>query len=121
MNYKLVPQYDRIAIVRNPKVTRYGSIEIPAAQQKDQFIGRVLAVGQGVIGSDGAFHKTHYERGDIVLFGRYAGADIESFYLTTSDGLEIFFIKETDIYAKLEEVRAGETDVPLVVATDPHG
>lgn len=118
MNYKLVPQYDRIAIVRNPKVTHIGSFEIPEAVRKDQFVGRIVAVGQGKLLTDGAFHKTHYTRGDVVLFGRYAGADIEALFLRLPDGRELFFIKEEDIYAKLEEVREGEVDVPVVSVTE---
>ena len=84
--FKLVPQYDRIAIVRDPKVQRVGSLWVPTVAQKDMFLGRVLAVGQGSLLTDGSFHKTHYTRGDWVLFGRYAGADIENFFMTTSDG-----------------------------------
>jgi chaperonin GroES len=117
MAFKIVPQYDRVAIVRDPKVTKVGSLWVPTVAQKDMFLGRVLAVGQGKLLADGSFHKTHYNRGDWVLFGRYAGADIENFFMKTSDGQDIFFIKEEDIYAVIEEVREGEVDVPLVQVT----
>jgi chaperonin GroES len=114
MKYKLVPQYDRIAIVRDPKLTKYGLLEIPVPAQKDKFVGRVIAVGQGKLLSDGSFHKTHYKRGDWVLFGRYAGTDIEPMFLRLPDGREVFFIKEEDLYATIEEVREGEQDVAIV-------
>lgn len=117
MSFKIVPQYDRIAIVRDPKITKVGFLWVPAVAQKDMFLGRVLAVGQGKLLADGSFHKTHYNRGDWVLFGRYAGADIENFFMKTSDGQDIFFIKEEDIYAIIEEVREGEVDVPVVQVT----
>jgi chaperonin GroES len=117
MAFKIVPQYDRIAIVRDPKITKVGTLWVPSVAQKDMFLGRVLAVGQGKLLADGSFHKTHYNRGDWVLFGRYAGADIENFFMKTSDGQDIFFIKEEDIYAIIEEVREGEVDVPLVQVT----
>ena len=117
MAFKIVPQYDRVAIVRDPKITKVGSLWLPTVAQKDMFLGRVLAVGQGKLLADGSFHKTHYNRGDWVLFGRYAGADIENFFMKTSDGQDIFFIKEEDIYATIEEVREGEVDVPLVQVT----
>jgi chaperonin GroES len=121
MSFKIVPQYDRIAIVRDPKITKVGSLWVPTIAQKDMFLGRVLAVGQGKLLADGSFHKTHYNRGDWVLFGRYAGADIENFFLKTAEGADIFFIKEEDIYAILEEVREGEVDVPLVQVTQDAG
>jgi chaperonin GroES len=125
MQVKLTPQYDRIAVVRDPKLTRIGLIEIPVPAQKDKFIGRVIAVGQGKILSDGSFHKTHYHVGDWVLFGRYAGTDIDPMFLKLPDGREVFFIKEEDLYATLEEVREGEDEVAIVeiaqdvVVTDP--
>ena len=121
MSFKIVPQYDRIAIVRDPKITKVGSLWVPTIAQKDMFLGRVLAVGQGKLLADGSFHKTHYNRGDWVLFGRYAGADIENFFLKTAEGADIFFIKEEDIYAIIEEVREGEVDVPLVQVTQDAG
>jgi chaperonin GroES len=121
MAFKIVPQYDRVAIVRDPKVTKVGALWVPTIAQKDMFLGRVLAVGQGKLLTDGSFHKTHYNRGDWVLFGRYAGADIENFFMKTSDGQDIFFIKEEDIYAIIEEVREGEVDVPLVQVTRESG
>jgi chaperonin GroES len=117
MALKITPQYDRIAIVRDPKITKVGALWVPTVAQKDMFLGRVLAVGNGKLLEDGSFHKTHYSRGDWVLFGRYAGADIENFFLKTADGADIFFIKEEDIYAVIEEVREGERDVPLVQVT----
>jgi chaperonin GroES len=72
-----------------------GGILLPdSAKQKPQR-GRVLAVGPGKLRDNGERATLNVAKGDEVLFGKYAGNDIEV------DGREIKILRETDILAKI--------------------
>jgi chaperonin GroES len=72
-----------------------GGILLPdTAKQKPQR-GRVLAVGPGKIRDDGKRDPVAVMKGDEILFGRYAGNDIEV------DGKELKIMRESDILAKV--------------------
>jgi chaperonin GroES len=72
-----------------------GGILLPdTAKQKPQR-GRVLAVGAGKLNDKGERLALSLSKGDEVLFGRYAGSDIEV------DGREIKILRESDILAKV--------------------
>jgi chaperonin GroES len=72
-----------------------GGILLPdTAKQKPQR-GRVLAVGPGKLRDDGKRSAVAVSKGDEVLFGRYAGNDIEV------DGKELKIMRESDILAKV--------------------
>ena len=64
------------------------------AKQKPQR-GRVLAVGPGKLLDDGQRAAVAVVKGDEVLYGRYAGTDIEV------DRKEIKILRESDILAKV--------------------
>src|SRR2546426_11080085 len=72
-----------------------GGILLPdTAKQKPQR-GRILAVGPGKLRDDGKRNPIAVTKGDEILFGRYAGNDIEV------DGKELKIMRETDILAKV--------------------
>ncbi|MCS6852432.1 MAG: co-chaperone GroES [Gemmataceae bacterium] len=72
-----------------------GGILLPdTAKQKPQR-GRVLAVGPGKLRDNGERIPLNVAKGDEVLFGRYAGSDIEV------DRKEIKILRESDILAKV--------------------
>jgi chaperonin GroES len=72
-----------------------GGILLPdTARQKPQR-GRVLAVGPGKLRDNGERATLNVVKGDEVLFGKYAGNDIEV------DGREIKILREGDILAKI--------------------
>jgi chaperonin GroES len=72
-----------------------GGILLPdTAKQKPQR-GRVLAVGPGKMRDNGERATLNVVKGDEVLFGKYAGNDIEV------DGREIKILRESDILAKI--------------------
>ncbi len=72
-----------------------GGILLPdAAKQKPQR-GRVLAVGPGKLSDKGERIALGVGKGDEVIYGRYAGNDIEV------DGREIKIMRESDILAKI--------------------
>jgi chaperonin GroES len=72
-----------------------GGILLPdTAKQKPQR-GRVLAVGPGKMRDSGERTAVSVSKGDEVLFGRYAGSDVEL------DRKEIKILRESDILAKI--------------------
>ena len=72
-----------------------GGILLPdTAKQKPQR-GRVIAVGPGKLLDDGKRGKVSVGKGDEVLYGRYAGTDIQV------DRKEIKILRESDILAKV--------------------
>lgn len=72
-----------------------GGILLPdAAKQKPQR-GRVISVGQGKRHEDGSVSPVSVQVGDEVVYGRYAGSDVNH------DGKEYKILRESDILAKL--------------------
>jgi chaperonin GroES len=72
-----------------------GGILLPdTAKQKPQR-GRVIAVGPGKLRDDGQRSQLNVSKGDEVLYGRYAGNDIEV------NGKELKIMREGDILAKV--------------------
>jgi chaperonin GroES len=72
-----------------------GGILLPdSAKQKPQR-GRVLAVGPGKLSDKGERIALSVTKGDEVIYGRYAGNDIEV------EGREIKIMRESDILAKV--------------------
>jgi chaperonin GroES len=74
-----------------------GGILLPdTAKQKPQQ-GRVVAVGPGKLRDTGDRLALNVAVGDVVLFGRYSGNDVEV------GGKEYKIMRETDILAKLQK------------------
>ena len=72
-----------------------GGILLPdTAKQKPQR-GRILAVGPGKMLDSGQRHPLAVAVGDEVIYGRYAGSDIEV------ERREIKILRESDILAKV--------------------
>jgi chaperonin GroES len=72
-----------------------GGILLPdTAKQKPQR-GRVLAVGPGKLLENGTRSELSIAKGDEVIYGRYAGNDVEV------SGKEVKIMRESDILAKV--------------------
>jgi chaperonin GroES len=96
LNLKIRPLDDRVVVEpleAEDKST--GGILLPdSAKQKPQR-GRVLATGPGKMNDNGKRSELSVAKGDEVIYGRYAGNDIEV------DGKEIKIMRESDILAKV--------------------
>src|SRR5579871_2543693 len=90
------PLDDRVVVEPLEAETKTaGGILLPdTAKQKPQR-GRILAVGPGKMHDDGKRHALNVSKGDEVLYGRYAGNDIEV------NGKEVKIMRESDILAKV--------------------
>lgn len=72
-----------------------GGILLPdTAKQKPQQ-GKVVAVGPGKLSDKGARSAVAVKAGDIVLYGKYSGSDVEV------NGKELKILRESDILAKV--------------------
>jgi chaperonin GroES len=93
---KVRPLDDRVVVepLEAEEKTAGGILLPDTAKQKPQR-GRVLAVGPGKLRDDGNRTTLNVVKGDEVIYGRYAGSDIEV------NGKEIKILRESDILAKV--------------------
>lgn len=95
-NLRVRPLDDRVVVepLEAEEKTAGGILLPDSAKQKPQR-GRVLAVGPGKLLEDGKRAAISVVKGDEVLYGRYAGTDVEV------DRKEIKILRESDILAKV--------------------
>ena len=89
MSTKIKPLADRVLIKVSEAETKTASgIIIPDNAQEKPQKGTVIAVGKGTKENPMSVNK-----GDIVLYGKYAGTELKH------DGEEYIIMKESDIFA----------------------
>jgi chaperonin GroES len=95
---KVVPLDDRVVVrVLEAEEKTAGGILLPdSAKQKPQK-GEVVAVGPGKQLDNGERAALSVKKGDIVIFGRYAGNDVEV------EGIELKILRESDILARVDK------------------
>lgn len=90
----LRPLYDRVVIKRLESETKTSSgLFIPDTAKEKQSQGIVLAVGQGMLGSDHQLIPLTVEVGQTVLFGKYDGIEIKY------AGQDLVILSESNILA----------------------
>src|SRR5215813_7634151 len=96
VNLRVRPLDDRVVVepLEAEEKTPGGILLPDAAKQKPQR-GRVLAVGPGKLRDNGERVAVAVVKGDEVIYGRYAGTDIEH------EGRDIKILRESDILAKV--------------------
>jgi len=92
----LKPLDDRVVVEpTDAEEKTAGGILLPdTAKQKPQQ-GKVIAAGPGKLNDDGNRTALAVKVGDIVLYGKYSGSDVEV------NGKEFKILRESDILAKL--------------------
>lgn len=95
---KLKPLNDRVLVKRleGEEVTK-GGIIIPDSAKEKPMKGEVIAAGPGKLADDGKRTKMAVEKGDKVLFNKYAGTEMKI------DGEEFLVMREDDILAIIED------------------
>ena len=94
----LRPLYDRIIVERLAEDTKTaGGIIIPESAKEKPQRGRVVAIGKGKIGEDGAVRPLDVKSGDTILFGKYAGTEVKI------DNEERLIMREDDVLAIIEK------------------
>ena len=75
---ELKPLFDRIVVQRteSDNVTT-GGILLPDATKEKRNEGTVVAVGQGKVLDDGTVIPLELQGGETVIFGKYAGSEVD--------------------------------------------
>lgn len=94
--FNLRPLEDRVVVepVEAEEVTAGGIVLPDTAKEKPQR-GTVLAVGPGKLLDSGQRSTLSVAVGDEVIYGKYAGTDIEV------DGRDVKILRESDVLAKV--------------------
>jgi chaperonin GroES len=94
---KIKPLHDRVIVKRiEEEETTKGGIIIPDTAKEKPIEGEVVAVGSGKKLENGKVQPLEVKEGDRVLFGKYAGTDINI------DGEEHLIMREDDIIAVMK-------------------
>jgi len=95
---QLQPLYDRILVERTEEEERAagGRLFVPDTAREKPLTGKVLAVGQGKLGDDGAIRPLVVKVGDRIVFGRYSGTEIKI------DGEDRLVLREDEVFGILE-------------------
>ncbi|NPA16073.1 MAG: co-chaperone GroES [Deferribacteres bacterium] len=96
---KLRPLHDRVLVKPYEEEERKtkGGIIIPDTAKEKPQKGEVVAVGEGRILENGQKLPLCVKVGDKVIFGKYAGTEVEI------DDEKYLVMREEDIYAIIEE------------------
>lgn len=94
---KIRPLHDRVIVKRvDEEETTKGGIIIPDTAKEKPVEGEIVAVGDGKVADDGKKIPLEVKAGDKVLFGKYAGTEIQI------EGEEHIIMREDDIIAIVE-------------------
>jgi len=94
MAKKLVPLGDRLLVERTEAEEKTaGGIVLPDAAKEKPIEGKVVAVGKGRRSDEGKTIPLQVEKGDRILFGKYAGTEVKV------EGKEYVIMKEEDVLA----------------------
>ena len=95
MNLK--PLHDRLIVrpAAPEEVTKGGIILPDTAKEKPQQ-GEVLAVGPGKLDDAGKLVKMGVKAGDVILYGKYSGTEIQM------NGEDVLIMRESDVFAVVE-------------------
>ena len=89
------PLADRVVVEPMEQETIRGGIIIPDTAKEKPQQGRIVAVGPGRVTDNGEHVKPEVKKGDIVLYGKYAGTEV------TVEGKEYLILRESDVLAVL--------------------
>lgn len=94
---KVRPLHDRVIVKRVEEEEKTkGGIIIPDTAKEKPVEGKVIAVGKGKILDNGNQQPLEVKEGDKILFGKYAGTEINI------EGDEHLIMREDDIIAIVE-------------------
>ena len=86
------PLSDRVLVLPTPAEEKVGGIIIPDAAKEKPQRGKVVAVGNGTKDEEMVLKV-----GDVVLYGKYAGTELES------GGEKYLMMRQSDVLAVVEE------------------
>jgi chaperonin GroES len=100
------PLHDRIVVKRDtPETMTEGGIYLPHKARNPTRSGEVLAVGPGVIGPSGELIVPACKIGDMVIFGEYAGTEVQI------DGENLQVMRDGDVVVVVDPAANIKTAV----------
>ena len=95
MAISIKPLADRVLILPLEGETMQGGIIIPDTAKEKPQQGKVVVVGPGQVNDAGERVKPEVKKGDVVLYGKYAGTEV------SVAGKDYLILRESDILAIL--------------------
>jgi chaperonin GroES len=92
---KITPLGDRVIVQAMQADTSKSGIIIPDTVKEKPQQGKVMAVGAGRLNDSGERLAPEVKEGDVVLFGKYSGTEIEV------ESKDLLILRESDILAIL--------------------
>jgi chaperonin GroES len=94
---KISPLDDRVVVqpLEQDEKTA-GGIFLPQTAKEKPQQGKIVAVGPGKVLDSGERASMNVKKGDIVLFAKYSGTEVEV------DGKEVLIMRESDLLAVVE-------------------
>lgn len=90
----LTPLYDRIIVKSSaPEEITKGGIIIPDTAKEKPMQGKVIAVGTGKLTEEGKIIPLQVKVGDVVIYGKYSGTEINV------DAETYLMMREADVFA----------------------
>ncbi len=96
MAFNVKPLADRVIVAPMEKETMKGGIIIPDTVKEKPQQGKIVAVGPGAVNDAGERVKPEVKKGDVVLYGKYAGTEVNV------DGKDYLILRESDVLAILD-------------------
>jgi chaperonin GroES len=94
----LRPLDDRVIIKPSEAETKTASgIYLPESAKEKPMTGKVVAVGPGKLADDGTRTAVCVKKGDTVIYGKYAGTEIEI------DGDKLMITRESELLGVVEK------------------
>ena len=95
---KIKPLEDRVLVKPSEAETKTASgIYLPDSAQEQPTHGKIVAVGPGKLNEDGDRTKCEVKKGDVVIYSKYGGTDIDI------DGVTHKIMRESDLLAVLDK------------------
>ena len=94
----VTPLDDRVVVLPDSADERTESgIYLPEAAKEKPQTGKVIAAGPGALTDTGERGALSVKKGDTVLFGKYAGSEVDI------DGVEHKIMRESELLAIIEK------------------
>ena len=95
---KVKPIDDRVVIQPTEAKNQTDSgIILPESAKEKPMHGKVVAVGPGKVNDEGERNELQVKKGDLVVYGKYAGTEVEV------DGEDHVILRESELLAILDK------------------
>lgn len=92
------PLDDRVLVKpQEPEAKTASGIYLPEGAQEKPQHGKIVAAGPGKVNDDGSRTKLVVKKGDTVLYGKYAGTEIDI------DGVTHMIMRESELLGVMEK------------------